>query len=130
MTANATDSAVLDRVIATVYATPVSREVVDYEWPECHKRNCQAQHGSPEAAYGHMKAALSAALRAELSLRATSRPDVAEDGDSPSDVALYTLAWLLATYKPERTSTYVEAARLILDAYPNMIPALSEEYTA
>ena len=122
--------ALIERVVATVYATPVSREVVAYEWPECHKRNCQARHGSPDAAYGHMKAALSAALRAELSSRATSRPDVADDGDSPADVALYTMSWLLATYKPERTSTYVEAARLILDAYPDMIPALSKEFAA
>jgi len=115
----------VDRAVAAVYAAGVAREAIEFEWPECHKDKCQARHGSPDAAFGHMKAALSRALRAELESRATTRPDVAEEDDSSQEVAIYTLAALLHRYRPELTSTYVQAARLIVDAYPGMVSALA-----
>jgi len=125
-----TDSALIDRVVATVYSAGVSKAEVDLEWPTCHKNKCQASHGSPEMAFSYMAHSIAEALKLELMARATTQPDVAEDGDSPECVAVYTLAALLTRYRPEITSTYVRAARLIIDAYPGMVSALNDPATA
>jgi hypothetical protein len=65
------------------------------------------------------------AVRLELLHELTTRPDIAEDGDTPEQAAVYNLAILMDRYNVNKTSTYVNAAQLIVDAYPAIIPALA-----
>lgn len=118
------DSALIRRVQAAVYATPVNRFEVMLEWPECHAKRCKAHHGSPERALGIMQATISEAVKLELTAWTTTRPDVAEDGDSDAEVAVYTLAELLRRYNVHDAGTFVRAARLIVEAYPDLVQPL------
>lgn len=119
------DSALLRRVQAAIYSTPVNRFEVMLEWPECHAKRCRAHHGSPERALGVMQATISEAVKQELTAWATTRPDVAEDGDSDVEVAVYTLAELLRRYNVHDAGTFVRAARLIVEAYPGLVQSLA-----
>lgn len=115
----------IDRIVAAVADAGISRAVVEHDWPECHKAKCQARHGDPDSAMGHMKHQIIDAVKLELRYEATTRPDVSMDGDSPEATAALTLGVLLHRYRPEVSGTYAKAAQLIVDAYPEIIPALA-----
>ena len=74
-----------------------------------------------------MQHAIVDAIKLELWAHATTRPDVAMDGDSPEDQAVYTLAALLNRYNVHHAGTFVRAARLIVEAYPALVDALKLE---
>lgn len=119
------DEALIDRIIAAVDGAGVSREAVEFEWPECHKPKCQHRHGSPDVAMGHMKHQIIEAVKLELQYETTTRPDVSVDGDTPEQAAAFTLGVLLGRYRVAKTGTYARAARLIVDAYPGIVPVLA-----
>lgn len=119
------DEALIRRIEATIGAATVSRSAVEFEWPECHRKGCAGRHGSVDQAFGIMKHRIMEDLRTELMCEATTRPDMSQDGDTPEQVAVYTLAILMDRYNVNKTSTYVNAAQLIVDAYPAIIPALA-----
>ena len=125
MSERTVDDALIDRIVAAVAEAGVSRAVVMHDWPECHKAKCQARHGDPDLAMGHMKHQIVEAVKLELRYEATTRPDARVDGDTPAEAAAFTLGVLLHRYRPHVTGTYAKAARLIVDAYPQIIPALS-----
>lgn len=118
------DEALIRRIEATVADTKVNRAAVEFEWPECHRKGCQGRHGSVDQAFGILKHRIMEDLRTELMCEVTTRPDIGEDGDTPEQVAVYTLAVLMDRYNVNKTSTYVNAAQLIVDAYPDLIPVL------
>lgn len=122
----AIDEALVDRIIAAIADAGVSRAIVEHDWPECHKRNCQARHGDVDTAMGHMKHQIIDAVKGELGYETTTRPDVRVDGDTPEQAAVLTLGVLLHQYRPEIAGTYAKAAELIVNAYPGIIPALSD----
>lgn len=125
--------ALILRLKEAVYGAGVSRGAVETTWAECHKPRCPCTHGRPEDAFLMMKQQISADIEAELRWRVTSRPDVGEDGDSPAQNAVWTLAELLNRYNVRHAGTFVKAATLIVDAYPDIVPALTtirEETTA
>jgi hypothetical protein len=113
------------RILAAIWDAAAPRFEVEFEWPECHKPKCSHRHGSPDAAFGIMKHVIADAVRLEIRYHATTRPDVAKEDDSPEDVATYTLAALLNRYNVHHAGTFVKAARLIVDAYPAIVPALT-----
>lgn len=119
------DEALIDRIIAAVDGAGVSREAVEFEWPECHKPKCQHRHGSPDIAMGYMKHQIIEAVNLELRYEATTRPDVSVGGDTPEQTAALALGVLLHRYRPEVAGTYAKTAQLIVDAYPEIIPALA-----
>lgn len=113
------------RVLAAIWAADVSREAIEFDWPECHRPRCAGRHGSPDSAFGLMKSRIAGAVEDELRFRMLTRPDVAVDGDSPEDAAALTLAVLLARYQVRDAGTFAKAARLIVDAYPGLVPVLA-----
>jgi hypothetical protein len=117
--------ALIRRIEAAIGDARVSRSAVEFEWPECHRKGCQGRHGSVDQAFGIMKHQVMQAVRLELLHELTTRPDIAEDGDTPEQAAVYNLAILMDRYNVNKTSTYVNAAQLIVDAYPAIIPALA-----
>ncbi|MEW1990740.1 hypothetical protein [Microbacterium sp. NPDC078849] len=119
------NDALIDRIVAAVAGAGVSRAIVEHDWPECHKAKCQARHGDPDTAMWHMKHQIIEAVKLELRYEATTRPDVAVDGDTPEEAAALTLGVLLHRYRPEVSGTYAKAAQLIVDAYPEIVPALA-----
>ena len=118
------------RIEAAVSDAKVSRSAVEFDWPECHAKRCNGRHGDVDAAFGTMKIQIMRAIRAELQHELTTRPDIAEPGDSQEQNAVYTLAILMDRYNVSKTSTYVKAAQLIVDAYPELIPVLGESERA
>lgn len=120
------DDALIRRIVAAVDAAGVSREAVEFEWPECHKPKCQHRHGDPDAAMGHMKHQIIEAVKDELGYEKTTRPDLFNPEDSPEETAAFNLAVLLHRYRVAKTGTFAKAARLIVDAYPEIVPALSD----
>lgn len=112
------------RIGAAAHAAAVNRFEVEFEWPECHKPRCPHRHGEPERALGLMQHAVIESIENELRFENVTRPDCSDVGDSPEDTAAYTLATLLNTYNVHHAGTFVEAARLLLDAYPGLVPAL------
>lgn len=124
------DEALIRRIEAAVSDASVSRSAVDFEWPECHRKGCQHRHGNVDSAFGIMKIQVMRAIRSELLHEVTTRPDIAEDGDTQEQNAVYTLATLLSRYKVHDAGTFVKAAQLIVDAYPALIPALGESERA
>lgn len=56
----------------------------------------------------------------ELASERTTRPEIHRDSQEES--AVIALAVLLRQYGVHKTSTYANAARLIIDAYPELIP--------
>ena len=121
------DEALIRRIEAAIHSATVQRSLIDFDWPECHRKNCGNRHGNADYAFGNMKAQIISALRSELLSESVTRPDVTEDGETPEQDAVLTLATLLHTYRPEKTSTYVKAAQLMVDAYPALIEAFKEK---
>ena len=113
------------RVQTAIYAAVVSRAAIEHEWPECHRKGCQGRHGSPDAAFGMMKAQIAESVHLELAYRTLTQPDVSEDDDDPADRATLTLAVLLGRYA-SHAPTYVKAAQLIIDAYPAFVDVLAQ----
>ena len=120
------DEALIWRIEAAIAAATVRRAVVEFDWPECHRKGCAGRHGSVDSAFAAMKSQVMQAVRSELMHEMTTRPDIAEPGDTEEQNAVYTLATLLRTYNVHNASTFVKAAQLIVDAYPALIPALGE----
>lgn len=120
------DEALIRRFEAAVSDASVSRSAVEFDWPECHKVRCQHRHGSVDSAFGTMKIQIMRAVRSELQYEMTTRPDLADADDTPEQTAVYTLATLLDRYNVNKTSTYVNAAQLIIEAYPGIVGVLNE----
>ena len=126
----AIDEALIRRIEAAISAAAVRRSAVEFDWPECHAKRCSHRHGDVDEAFGTMKTQIMQAVRSELMHEVTTRPDIAEDGDTQEQSAVYLLAHLMHTYRVSKTSTYVKAAQLIVDAYPALIPVLGESERA
>jgi hypothetical protein len=124
------DEALIRRIEAAVSDAKVSRSAVEFDWPECHAKRCNGRHGDVDAAFGTMKIQVMRAIRSELQHEVTTRPDIYEDGDTQEQTAVYVLASLMDRYNVAKTSTYVKAAQLIVDAYPELIPVLGESERA
>lgn len=122
----AVDEALIRRIEATVSDVGVSRSAVEFDWPECHRKNCQQRHGSADSAFTTFKIQTMRAIRSELAHEVTTRPDIAEDGDTEEQTAVYVLATLMNRYNVHDAGTFVRAARLVVDAYPAIIPVLGE----
>lgn len=117
--------ALMGRLWAAADNAGVSREAVEFEWPECHKPKCQGSHGLPDVAMSYMKRAIMAEIEAELRHRLTTRPDHAPDTDSPERAAAFNLAILLRNHNVHDEGTFIRAAKRIVEAYPELVPALS-----
>lgn len=121
------DDALIRRIDAAIGSAGVSREAVEFDWPQCHRKNCPHRHGRPDAAFMTMKIQIMDAVRSELRWETTTRPDVADDNDSPEEAAAVTLAVLLGRYNVHDAGTYIKAAQLIVEAYPGLVPVLAGE---
>lgn len=117
--------ALMGRLWAAADRAGVSREAVSFEWPECHKPRCQATHGSPDTAMVYMKLAIMAEIQRELRFRSTTRPDAAPEEFSPEEAAAFHLAILLRTHNVRDEGTYIRAAERIVEAFPELVPALA-----
>jgi hypothetical protein len=124
------DEALIRRIEAAISAASVSRSAVEFDWPDCHRKGCQHRHGNVDSAFSTMKIQVMQAVRSELMHEVTTRPDIAEQGDTEEQTAVYTLATLLGRYNVRDAGTFVKAARLIVDAYPALIPVLGEAESA
>jgi hypothetical protein len=120
------DEALIRRIEAAISAAGVSRSAVEFDWPECHKAKCSGRHGNVDSAFTTMKIQIMRAVRSELEHELTTKPDISEPEDTPEQVAVGNLAILLSRYKVRDAGTFVKAAQLIIDAYPAIIPALTE----
>jgi hypothetical protein len=120
------DETLIRRIEAAISDASVSRSAVEFDWPECHRKGCQGRHGNVDSAFTTMKIQVMRAVRNELMHELTTRPDIAEPGDTPEQNAVYTLAALLTRYNVHDAGTFVKAAQLIVDAYPAFIPVLGE----
>lgn len=120
------DAALIRRIEAAISDAKVSREAVEFDWPECHRKGCQHRHGNVDSAFHTMKIQVMRAVESELACEVTTRPDIHEDGETPEQKAVYLLAYLMHTYRVQKTSTFVNAAQLMVDAYPALIDALGE----
>lgn len=120
------DDAMIRRIEAAVSDANVSRSAVEFDWPECHRKGCQGRHGSVDSAFTTMKIQVMRSVRNELEFETTTRPDIAERGDSREQTAVYTLATLLNRYNVHDAGTFVKAAQLIVDAYPALADVLGE----
>ena len=119
------ERALIRRIEAAAYGASVRRSEVEMAWPECHRPKCQHQHGSVEEALGLMQHAVAGAVRDELRYRTTTRPDLRGDGENAADEAVLTLAVLLSRYRVQDAGTYVKAAQLLVEAYPEFVPVLT-----
>jgi len=126
----AINEALIRRIEAAISSATVRRSAVEFDWPECHAKRCSHRHGDVDAAFGTMKYSIMQAVRGELQYELTTRPDIADEDDTPEQTAVYTLATLLQRYNVRETSTFVKAAQLIVDAYPALIPVLGENERA
>jgi hypothetical protein len=122
----AVDETLIRRIEAAISAASVRRSAVEFDWPECHRKGCQGRHGDVDAAFSTMKIQAMRAVRSELMHKVTTRPDISDPDDTPEQAAVYTLATLLHRYNVHDAGTFVKAAQLIVDAYPAIVPALSE----
>lgn len=122
----AVDASLIRRIVAAVDHSAARRSLIEEDWPECHRKGCQHRHGNVDAAFGNMKARIIEDVQNELRFEATTRPDVFQDEGTPEQAAVYTLAILMSTYNVHKTSTFVNAARLMVDAYPTLIDALTD----
>ncbi|WP_394253659.1 hypothetical protein [Arthrobacter pityocampae] len=120
------DDALIRRIEAAISDAGVARSAVQSEWPECHRKGCQNRHPSVDSAFTTMKIQVMQAVRSELKYETTTRPDIAETGDSREQTAVYTLATLLNRYNVHDAGTFVNAAQLIIDAYPALADVLGE----
>lgn len=122
--------ALMGRLWAAADNAGVSRESVEFEWPECHKPKCHARHGSPDTAMLYMKLAIMAEIDREVRYRLTSRPEHAPDTDSPEQAAAFHLAILLRTHNVYDEGTFIRAAERIVEAYPELVPTLAAKAKA
>jgi len=125
MSGTGDDAALIRRVEAAAWSAAVRRSEVEMAWPECHKPRCQHQHGRIGEALNLMQHAVCQAVRDELRHRTTTRPDLRGDGEDAADEAVLTLAVLLSRYRVQDAGTYVKAAQLLVDAYPEFVPVLA-----
>lgn len=119
--------ALMRRIMAAIADAGASRAEIGLEWPECHRKGCQYRHGNPDLAFGIFKTVVARAVERELNYHSITRPDVAQDGDAPEEMAIYTLTALLHRYNVHDAGTFVKAARLIVEAYPALVPVLGAE---
>lgn len=124
MTKNET-AALVRRIDAAIFSTDVSRFAVMEDWPECHRKGCHLRHADPSGAMGTIQRQIARSVRNELEFHSTTQPDVTDDGDTPTEAATYILAALLNRYNVHDAGTFVKAARLIVEAYPALIHALT-----
>jgi hypothetical protein len=117
--------ALMGRLWAAADNAGVSREAVEFEWPECHKPKCQGTHGRPDVAMFYMKRAIMAEIESELRDRLTTRPDHAPETDSPERAAALNLAILLRNHNVRDEGTFIRAAERIVEAYPELVSVLS-----
>lgn len=115
------DESLIRRIEAAIASASVRRSSVEFDWPECHAKRCAGRHGSVDSAFSTMKHQVMDAVRSELMHEMTTRPDIAEPGDTPEQNAIYTLATLMNRYNVHKTGTFVKAAQLMVDAYPELI---------
>lgn len=116
----------LRRIEAAIDDASARRSLIEADWPECHRKNCGYRHGDADTAFANMKAQIFRSVRDELLYEMTTRPDMSEEGDTPEQAAVYALAILMDRYNVHRTSTFVNAAQLMVDAYPKLIDALTD----
>lgn len=69
------------RIRQAIDGAGVSRSAVESVWPECHRKNCRNHHSdNPDAAFAMMARQISDAIYVELLCKATSEPDVGDQG--------------------------------------------------
>lgn len=115
------------RIEAAISNATASRSVIEFDWPECHRKGCQDRHGDVDSAFHNMKTQIVESVRDELRYEMTTRPDVADEGDTPEQEAVYALAVLMNRYNVHHAGTFVKAAQLMVEAYPKLIGALSAD---
>jgi hypothetical protein len=126
MSGREVDGALIRRIDAAIMNSGARRSLIQHDWPECHRKNCQGSHGDVDIAFHEMKIAIMQAVKSELECEVTTKPDIADDGDTPEQVAVYTLATLLNRYNVHHAGTFVRSAQLIIDAYPGITEVLGE----
>lgn len=126
----AVDEALIRRIEVAISSASVSRSAVEFDWPECHRKGCQGRHGDMDSAFSTMKIQTMRAVRSELMHEVTTRPDIAEPGDTQEQSAVYVLATLMHRYNVHDAGTFVKAAQLIVDAYPALVSTLGESEQA
>jgi hypothetical protein len=112
------------RIEAAIADADVSRAAVEHDWPDCHKRGCQGSHPTADLAFSTLKSRMILAVRDELNYHKTTRADVSDDGDTDEENAAMTLAVLLNRYNVHHAGTFIKAARMIVEAYPTIVPSL------
>lgn len=113
------------RVVAAIENAAARRSLIEFDWPECHRKGCQHRHGDVDSAFHNMKSAILQSVQEELLYEVTTRPDISEEGDSAETEAVYALAALMNRYNVHHAGTFVKAAQLMVDAYPRLVDALS-----
>ena len=68
------------RIEAAINAAGVSRAAAEWRWPQCHLRNCSADHGDIDFVFSMFSKAISESIYIELLCRAVSDPDDGLDG--------------------------------------------------
>lgn len=115
------------RVEAAIMDAVARRSAIEFDWPECHRKNCPHRHGDVDYAFGAMKVQIIESVRNELRYETTTRPDVSDGMDSDEQNAVWALAALLNTYNVHHAGTFVRAAQLMVDAYPQLVVALNQD---
>lgn len=123
MTERSVSPSVLRRIDAAIEATSIRRAELYLEMPECHKNKCQGYHPDGASALGLMERQIRDSIYSELGYETTTRPDLGVDEEP--DSAVIVLAHLLSTYNVHDASTFVKAARLLIDAYPGIATAIA-----
>lgn len=66
------------RVQQAIQATVVSRADAEWQWPRCHKRGCQQDHGDIAFVLNMFAKAVEETVRTEMLCAAISEPDIRE----------------------------------------------------
>ncbi|ORB50757.1 hypothetical protein BST43_21545 [Mycobacteroides saopaulense] len=72
------DMALWPRVRQAIYATALSRADVQWRFPECHKKNCSADHGDVDFVVRMVLDGVADSVLKELLCRAVTQPDDGE----------------------------------------------------
>lgn len=72
------DMALWPRVRQAIYATALSRADVQWRFPECHKKNCGADHGDVDFVVRMVLDGVADSVLKELLCRAVTEPDDGE----------------------------------------------------
>lgn len=123
------DETTIQRIEVAIETATARRSIIEFDWPECHRQKCAATHGDVDIAFHEMKTAIINAVRAELAYEATTRPDVSIYTGTKREAAELTMATLLHAYRANKTSTYMRAANLMIDAYPELIQVFAPKAT-